>query len=590
MSDHAPSRLALLQQWLTVAPRAPRQAARIAYWAATRRRLRARLQLRAAYGEQVSPYRFWLAWEERHEVSDDSLRGALAGIVEAPLVSVLALAGRDDAEWLRQTLDALRDQPYTNWEVLVPEDGPAADASDPWVRLVDVKSCMDAPARLRAAVVAAGGEWIMILAPGEVPSRQSLVRLVAAAVCSEADMVYGDEDRTDSSARRHDPWFKPIWNEELALTQDVVTGACLLRNAAALDHITAPFPVMECAPYWLAMRIALSSAEPPRHTPHVVSHRVRDRAPADQRRAAVVSLLSGSGAAVRAGRHDTLRVDWPLPTPKPLVSVIIPTRDRRDLLEPCVETVLTKTRHTSIEILIVDNGSSDPDTLAYLRQTAKDPRVTVLSFAKPYNYSQINNFAVRKSGGEFVCLLNNDTQVISDDWLCALLRQASRDHVGAAGAKLLYNDDTVQHAGVVMGMGNAAGHAHRHLPDRERGYHALAHSAHYVSAVTAACLLVSRAKFEAVGGLDEIDLQIAYNDVDFCLKLQRAGWRNVYVPQAMLYHFESKSRGSDFSTENHARYLRELATLQNRWNTADVVDPMHHPRLDPASETYRIKI
>ena len=590
MTGPAHSNWYLLRQWLSIAPRAPRKAARIAFWTITRRRVRARAQLRSAFAELAEPYPYWIVYGEAQENSEAAFAEPLSDPTNRPLVSVLAFGPAEDTGWLHQLVERLQDQPYPAWELLVVGQDVAGLPVDPRLRPVTSGNEAAFSDRVGAAVSQARGDWMLPLRSGDALSRHSLVQLIAASRGGSCDLIYGDEDRIDPRGRRRDPWFKPSWNEELALSQDLLTGACLLRGDAVRTLAATPLPVTECTLYWLAMRVALWSAEPPRHVAHVVLHRLSDRESAAARRPAVEALLAGRGAAVALGDHDTVRVEWPLPTPSPLVSIVIPTRNRRDLLEPCVESVRTKTLHDRFEILIVDNGSDDPDTIAYLHSLSADPRITVLPFDEPYNYSRINNFAVRDARGEYICLLNNDTQVIVDDWLSLLLRQASRAHVGAAGAKLLYDDGTIQHAGVVIGMGNAAGHAHRHLPDTERGYHALAHSTHYVSAVTAACLLVGKAKFESVGGLDEVDLRIAYNDVDLCLKLQDAGWRNVYVPDAVLFHHESKSRGSDLSPENRQRYGQELATLQERWDTIDRVDPMHHPHLDRASETYRIKI
>jgi GT2 family glycosyltransferase len=285
-----------------------------------------------------------------------------------------------------------------------------------------------------------------------------------------------------------------------------------------------------------------------------------------------------------------VRVSWPLPDLPPSVTIIVPTRDRVDLLDACIRSLLRETRYPHYDVLIVDNGSTEPDTHDWFMTISADPRVSVLGYDHPYNYSAINNFAAAHARGEYLCLLNNDTEIVDGAWLDELMRYAIRPGVGAVGAKLLYDDGSIQHAGVVMGLGNAAGHSHRALPNEQAGYFAQAHCAHYASAVTAACLVVERAKFEAVGGLDEVDLQIAYNDVDFCLKLERKGWRNVYAPQAVLIHYESKSRGQDMAPQHIERYKRELAILQERWDTHVVTDPMHHPRLDRSSETYRIHL
>jgi O-antigen biosynthesis protein len=284
-----------------------------------------------------------------------------------------------------------------------------------------------------------------------------------------------------------------------------------------------------------------------------------------------------------------VKVSWPLPAELPLVSIIIPTKNRVELLKPCIDTVLSRTSYTPYEVIIVDNGSAERRTVEYLDRISADPRVRVLRYPHPYNYSAINNFAVRDAQGSYVCLLNNDTEVVEADWLSEMMRYAVRPEIGAVGAKLLYSDGTIQHAGVVVGIGDAAGHAHRYLPAAETGYFCQAHVPHYVSAVTGACLLLDKRKFFAAGGLDEDALPIAFNDVDLCLKLERAGWRNIYVPHAVLIHHESKSRGRDHAPSQIGRYQRELEIFQDRWGSKTYDDPLLNPNLDRFSETFVIR-
>jgi GT2 family glycosyltransferase len=186
--------------------------------------------------------------------------------------------------------------------------------------------------------------------------------------------------------------------------------------------------------------------------------------------------------------------------------------------------------------------------------------------------------------------LNNDTEVVEDGWLTEMMRYAVRSQIGAVGAKLLYADNTIQHAGVIVGIGEAAGHAHRNLPTRDKGYFGRAHSAHFVSAVTGACLLVEKQKFLGVGGLDQDSFAVAYNDIDFCLKLERAGWRNVYVPHAVLIHHESKSRGKDHARSQIDRYRKELTVFQKRWGSKTYDDPLFNPNLDRSNETFVIRL
>ena len=273
-----------------------------------------------------------------------------------------------------------------------------------------------------------------------------------------------------------------------------------------------------------------------------------------------------------------------------MVSIIIPTRDKVELLRPCIESVLAKTNYGPFEVLIVDNDSVEERTRAFLAGFASHPQIRVLPYAGAYNFSAINNFAVRESTGPYICFLNNDTEVVEKEWLTEMMRQAIRPLIGAVGAKLLYTDGTIQHAGVVVGMGDAAGHAHRNLPNKESGYFSQVHAAQFVTAVTGACLLVHKQKFLGVHGFDEEGLAVAYNDVDLCLKLERAGWRNVYVPHAVLIHHESKSRGKDHSPGQIDRYRRELKVFQERWGTETYNDPLLNPNLERSSETFVIRL
>jgi len=283
-------------------------------------------------------------------------------------------------------------------------------------------------------------------------------------------------------------------------------------------------------------------------------------------------------------------VSWPLPAELPLVSVIVPTRDRLELLRPCIDSLLSTTSYSPFEVLIVDNGSNEQATLDYLESVAQHRAVRVLRYDLPYNFSAINNFAAGQARGGYLCLLNNDTQIVEEQWLTEMMRFAVRDDVGAVGAKLLYANGAIQHAGVVVGMGDAAGHAHRFTPADQPGYFRLPHVAHYVTAVTAACMVVAKEKFDAVGCLDEEHFAVAYNDVDFCLKLERAGYRNVYVPHAVLLHHESMSRGDDKAKQHIDRYSRELAELQQRWGTKTFQDPLLNPNLDRYSETFIVAL
>ena len=538
------------------------------YWHVTRRRVRARHRLRQASSNHPSSYKFWIAFNERQAELAPEQPALIERWAWRPTFAILlyvskgAKAAADDIERARASVEG---QTYRQF------------------RFVD---CSETS--LARGFDAADADYAMPLRAGNALSRSALFRLAESLQANPAATVlYGDQDRLDDRGRRRDPWFKPGWNLEMFLAQDY------LSDCAAIRSDVAKMAAVDAASDLDALLLeAISRADGcVVHVPHILVHSASPaRRPPTDRTEFVARHLAPSGATCTRGPFGTVEVHWPLPAKPPLATIIVPTRDKVKLLRACLDSVLSLTRYPAFEIIVVDNGSADPETLEYFAELAANPAVRVLSNDEPYNFSALNNFAARHANGQYLCLLNNDTEVIAADWLGAMMRYAVRPDVGAVGAKLLYADGAIQHAGVVVGMGEAAGHAHRFTPNDQPGYFCQPHVAQFVSAVTAACLVVDKAKFESVGGLDDENLAIAYNDVDLCLKLQARGWRNVYVPRAVLFHHESKSRGSDFSAEHVDRYRRELTVLQERWSTRDYADPLHNPNLDRHSETFVLRI
>jgi GT2 family glycosyltransferase len=272
----------------------------------------------------------------------------------------------------------------------------------------------------------------------------------------------------------------------------------------------------------------------------------------------------------------------------PPVTVIVPTRNHVRLLTTCLEGIVA-TNYPRLELIIVDNDSDDAETLDFLAGL-NPSQFRVLRHPGEFNYSAINNRAAGHASGHLLCLLNNDIEVVDPDWLAIMAFQASRATVGAVGPQLLYPDGRIQHAGVVIGMGNAAGHAHRFVDPASEGYfqrHALPQ---FVSAVTGACLVVARDRFLSVGGLDERNFAVAFNDVDLCMRLNRNGFQSFYEPRARLIHHESVSRGQDKDPISAARFAGELAALKLLWNTDHAVDPYHHTELSRSSERFVLQL
>lgn len=499
------------------------------WWRVLGKRVRSRAQFAPLLGASRWAYRLWLL-DERLPVSfDDQSKSAIVAFVGD---------GRD-------------------------RDSTISDAEREGIHVLS--AWKDDLASIALPLSDGRSVWAMWLEAGDrlAPGTGAIYRLAAESTASR--IIYADDDLLDAKGQRIRPHFKPEWNAELFRHHDYATGACIVRlDAGDTDSVQS----QDGAKRLIAFIAASTGLEAPIRLPHVLHHRVKRPEP---------------------------RLPGPTPigeaAPSAKVSVIIPTRDRLDLLRTCIEGLI-RTAYPNFEVIVVDNGSNDPATLDYLANL--DPaRFRVLRDDGPFNFSRLNNRATRLATGELLCLLNNDIEVLAPDWLEIMVRQALRSDVGAVGARLLYPDGRIQHAGVVMGICGGAAHAHRLLRPDAAGYfyrHALPQ---FVSAVTAACLVVRRERFEAVGGLDEENFAVAFNDVDLCMRLNRQGWQSLYEPRATLIHHESVSRGFDRDPVGAARLASELAALKMRWGTGDMegqADPFHHPQLSRYSERFALRL
>lgn len=508
----------------------PRAYATAAMWWILRKRVRARGQMAPLLGRSPKAYMVWGLREERNASPSPAN--------QAPPIIALVQTGTN-ADWLDSTLASL-----------------AAESLPVFLIGPDQNSDLTAAA---AAIDWSAEPWLLPVAAGDRLAPGAAAAYRAAMSDPAIHVIFADDEAFDRFDRRTAPHFKPDWNSELFQHFDYLTGSCIIKAdrsalAAAASH-----------PGWAAALVAAG-----------VAH--------------------GGAAHLRRMLHQRRQRPQPPAAAQPVaaaanlppLSIIIPTRNRVDLLRTCLDGV-AKTDYPDLEVIVMDNDSDDPATLAYL--AAQDPvRVRVLRHPGAFNYSTINNRAAAEARGRLLCLLNNDIEVMSPDWLKIMATQALRDNVGAVGAQLLYPDGRIQHAGVVIGVGNAAGHAHRFLRPQAEGYfrrHALPQ---FVAAVTAACLVVDRDRFLAVGGLDERNFAVAFNDVDLCLRLNERGWQSLYEPRAVLIHHESVSRGHDKDPVGAARFARELAALKRIWKTDQIVDRFHHPHLSRAAEQFTVAI
>ena len=406
---------------------------------------------------------------------------------------------------------------------------------------------------------------------------------------------YADCDRDDPKGERSLPWLKPVWDVDLFIGADIFTPGAIFSATvvkAALSLLAPDQNLHSLNWDFFVAGIVLATEKSQAtvvHLPQVLYHR-EHRSPASPEQAwpsldrhqsiAWLCQCLAPGAIVKATPQfpALLRAHWPLPASLPKVSLIVPTRDQVGLLRTCIEGLLNDTDYPNLEIIVVDNQSSEPQALAYLTELPSKG-VIVLPHPYPFNYSTINNRAVAQASGEIIGLINNDIEIIEAGWLKEMLCQLLRPNVGAVGAKLLWPNRMVQHGGVVVGVNGLAAHTGNTLEERDPGYLGMNQITRRQSAVTAACLLVRKSVYDAVGGLDEVAFPVAFNDVDFCLRIQQTGRHLVWTAAAQLIHAESASRGKDQAPEKRARALREQQGFVERWFHAGLNDPHYHPGL-----------
>lgn len=528
-----------------------------------------------------------------------------------PVLSIVMPVYNPPAVFFIAALDSVLAQHYPHWELCIADDA-STDArvkviihdyarKDSRIKAVfrPENGHISAASNSALALALATGEFVVLMDHDDVLPTHALYH-VAVEINRHPDvaLIYSDEDKLDEFGMRVDPYFKSDWNPDLFYSQNMFSHLGVYRTSLVREVGGFRLGFEGSQDYDLALRcVQHVNSDQIRHIPRVLYHwRAHEASTASahgQKSYASVAGLQalqahfeGTGIAVEAtetaGRY---RTRYPLPEKLPLVTLIIPTRDQVDFLRQCITSIQTKTDYPNYEILVMDNQSSDPAALAYLASLASDARIRVIQYDAPFNYSAINNHAVTLARGEIIGLVNNDIEVISPEWLSEMVGHALRLEVGAVGAKLLYADGSIQHAGVILGQGGIADHAHKLKAGHDGGYFGRANLTQTLSAVTAACLLVRKTVFEQVGGLDE-SLAVAFNDVDFCLKLREAGYRNIYTPYAVLYHHESVSRGQENSPEKQARFEGEVAFMKRQWGAALTQDPYYNPNLSLGHENF----
>lgn len=383
-----------------------------------------------------------------------------------------------------------------------------------------------------------------------------------------AELIYTDDDYINQSGERHSPHFKPDWNPDLFYSCNYI-GNTYIINSKVFDDINHKDDYQKLSPYQFLFELTKNI---------------------DKKNILHLSKISFHKAEHQKTKNSKVnfnKVIYPIAKLDNKVSIIIPTKDKLNLLKRCINSIINKSTYKNYEIIIINNNSIEKTTLDYLLNIVYHPNISVINYKDSFNFSAMNNYAATQAKGEFLLLLNNDTEVITEDWLDELLRYAVHPEVGCVGAKLLYSDNTIQHAGVVLGINGIAGHAHRGLSNESHGYHNRLKLAQNFSAVTAACLMVRKEIYHQVDGLTE-SLAISMNDVDFCLKVQELGYRNIWTPDVLLYHHESQSRGTEKNAVVKKITSKEVRYMKRKWCYFLRNDPAYNPNLTRVSENFSI--
>ena len=553
------------------------------------------------------PYHGWLRlYDPTDKATMTALGQKIKDLGITTTFSVVMPVYNPPLDYLRQAIESVQAQVYPHWEICIADDAsPNAAvrelltelaAQDPRIKLVFREKNGHISAATNSALEIATGDYIALMDNDDLLPPHALAYMALAAhQHPQAGLIYSDEDKVTEDNVRQAPYFKCQFNYELFLSQNMISHFGVYRRSV-LEEIGGFRVGYEGAQDWdLALRV-IEKVGPENivHVPRVLYHwRIFPGSTAlaleEKDYALKAQIESITSHLQRIGKPDTqvypapgipglLRIKHRLPDPLPLVSIVIPTRDRVELLSMCVNSILEKTAYPNYQIVVVDNGSTDEKALAYLDSIAKDERVKVIRADIPFNYSALNNLGVAQTDGEYLVLMNNDIEITQTDWLEEMLAFACQPDIGCVGAQLWYPNNTLQHGGVVLGIGGVASHAHKGIPRGNFGYFGRASAHQMFSAVTAACLMIRKSTYQAVDGFDET-LKVAYNDVDFCLKVRAQGLRNLYNPFASFIHHESASRGSDQEGSNQQRLAAEAAIMKQRWGALIADDPAYSPNL-----------
>ena len=552
-------------------------------------------------------------WFEKHRPSESELeKQREKNWKETPVFSIVVPAYRTPVLFLEQMIESVRSQTYPFWELCIanasPEDEQMAEVLQRYVQMdqrIHVKNLdknLGIAENTNEAFSMASGTFVGLLDHDDLLAPQALYRMMERLEEKEIDVFYTDEDKVTTDLAEHfQPHFKPDFNLDLLRSNNYITHFFVARTELVRNVGGFRREYDGAQDYDFIFRCVEQAGEIC-HIPEILYHwRTHKESTSDNPVSKMYAFEAGKraieGNLERCGVQAVVshtkdlgfyQVEYPVQG-SPLVSVLIPNKDQKESLKKCLDSVFEKTTYSNYEIIIIENNSTESDTFAYYQELQKRSNVKVITWKEGFNYSAINNFGEKEASGDYLLFLNNDVEVINPRWMEEMLGNCQRPEVGITGAKLYYPDDTIQHAGTIIGIGGIAGHAFLNMPRSRTGYLHKASIQMNLSAVTAACMMMKRSVFEQLGGFEE-KLTVAFNDVDLCLRTVQAGYLVVYNPKVELYHYESKSRGSEDNEEKVRRFQREIEFMRSRWITIlKEGDPNYNKNLTLSKWNYSLR-
>ncbi|NES24824.1 MAG: glycosyltransferase family 2 protein [Symploca sp. SIO3E6] len=531
-----------------------------------------------------------------------------------PVISVIMPVFNPPAAFLQEAIESVLQQVYPYWELCIADDGSTNSdirpileeyrEQDQRIKVLWREENGHISQASNSALKLVTGEFVALLDHDDLLSQDALYEI--ALLLNKhpyADMIYSDEDKIQDDGKFKEPFFKPDWCPDSFLSRMYTAHLGVYRRALVTEIGGFRVGYEGSQDYDLVLRLT-EKTDKIFHIPKILyhwrSHTASTASNLESKNYAMDAAQKALADALRrrgelsarvislACGHHIVRYEV---KEFKKVSIIIPTKNLGKILDNCLQSIFAKTQYPNYEVLLIDNGSTEARTQQVIQnwQSKEPDRFSYKLLDIPFNFSKINNYAVEHCQGEYLLFLNNDTEVVTPDWLEAMVEQAQRPAIGAVGAMLLYPDKTIQHAGVVAGIGGVAGHSHKYSDSDSPGYFGQLQTINNYSAVTAACLMCRRNLFEEVGGFTE-ELTIAFNDVDFCFKLIEQGYRNIYLPHVVLYHYESKSRGYEDTVEKQTRFSREIQYMQHKWQKFIQYDPCYNLNLTNKTEDFSLRL